>query len=626
MAILIVYLLWSENGFVVYCCWFASLCISANTAALPAPVHDAMLQPMKSLLFALSLAAGLQCAAQNERVNLLVQSPDGKTVKLLWLPNAHTELGNFEIRRKDALQDWVKINRMPIVPGISSRKRLFVVESDKTDVVKLWDKLTGMLKTKKLKETDNTFLKKLATDDVAVQDLTNIITHDYDMALIYGFGFVDHTVLRKTSYQYGVFLQGSNKPIATAAWNYGEIPDLNLVKEITSKSVPGKKSITITWNADISKMRGSYVTGFNIYRMGIRLNEIPIVATNPKDLTEFCWVDRGASSTTMYQYSISAESIIGLEGIIKPYIYDPAEHPREYKKAEVANVTPLGFYFKDGINIQWELPKGYDRFIKEMYVEKDNLPDGYKRISPILSPATHSFRDTTGSPVNSYIRFRVVTLYKDRTIVQGSDRLYNYFPVPAPPTPLGVKARGTMDDKKYTVSLTWDAPMRGDTVTSHYKVYVCEPMSTRFNLAAEKVPIKGGYRHIIQHGTASLYKFAVSSVNKQGVESPMSDTILAQVPSVELPTPAFNNTIVAGQNVELKWEYPEIPDVKGFRLFLNQQQIATENELKKNIRSFVTAKLEEGVPHSITIRAISESGVISEISAPTEVNIPKGRK
>jgi hypothetical protein len=581
---------------------------------------------MKILLLTLALATGMQCAAQNERVNLLVQSPDGKNVKLLWLPNGHTELGNFEIRRKDALQDWVKINRMPVVPGISSRKRLFVVESDKTDVVKLWDKQTSMLKSKKLKETDNTFLKKLAADDGAVQDLTNIITHDYDLALIYGFGFVDHTVVRKTSYQYGVFLQGSNKPLATATWNYGEIPDLNLVKEITSKSVPGKKGITMTWNADISKMRAAYATGFNIYRMGIRLNEVPIIATNPRDLTEFTWVDRGASSTLMYQYSISAESILGLEGIIKPYIYDPAEHPREYKKVEVATVTPMGFYFKDGINIQWSLPKEYDRYIKELYVEKDNLPDGYKRISQTLPSSARSFRDTTGSPVNSYIRFRVVAVYKDRTIIQGSDRLYNYFPVPAPPTPLSVRTKGIMEDKKYILSLTWDPPMRGDTVTSHYKVYVCEPMSTKFNLAAEKVAVKGGYRHVIQHGTASLYKFAVASISKQGVESPMSDTVLAQVPSVELPTPGINNTVVAGQNVELKWEYPDIPDVKGFRLFLNQRQIATENELKRNIRSFVTAKLEQGITYSVTMRAVSENGITSDISVPAEISIPKSKK
>ncbi|MES2704113.1 MAG: fibronectin type III domain-containing protein [Bacteroidota bacterium] len=580
---------------------------------------------MKASILTLLIALlGLTSFAQSDKVNLLVQSPDGKTVKLLWLLTSRADLTAFDIKRKEGLQDWVKINRMPIVPGISSRKRLWIVESDQTDVVKLINKQTDLLKNKKLQETDNTFLRKLATDDNAVLELTKMVSRDYDLALIAGFAFVDHTVARKTAYQYGIFAAGTNKLIATASWNYGEIPDLNLVKEVTTRATLGKKGITVTWNADLNKMRAGYVTGFNIYRMGLRLNETPIIATNPKDLTEFTWFDKGASSTMMHQYSISAESVIGLEGIIKPYIYDPANHPREYRKPDITAVASKGFYFRDGIHVQWSFPKEFERYIKGVYIEKDNTPDGYKRVSGLLDPSARSFIDPTGSPVNSYVRFRVVALYNDRTDVASQDKVYNYFFIAQPPAPLNVKAGGFMQDKKYTIQLTWDPPMKGDTITGSYRIYACPPLEGHFRPIAEKLT-KPTHKYTVQHGVAALYKFAVMSVSKLGTESAYGDTIVVQAPSLELPPPAIAKVIVANQNVAIKWDYPEIPDVKGFRLYQNQQEIATENELKKNIRDFVTARLEPGQAYGFTLRAVTEHGILSEVSLPAEISVPTPR-
>jgi hypothetical protein len=576
-----------------------------------------------TILFAL---LGVNAMAQNDQVNLLLQSPDGKTVKLIWLPLGHTEITAVDIKRKEGLQDWVKLNRAPIEPGISMRKRLYLVESDKAEVTKLVNKMNELLKTNKLRETDNTFLPRLATDDNAAKELTKLVTQDYDLALMAGFGYVDHTVTKRNSYQYGIFVAGTNKLIASVKWNYGAIPDLNIIKETTSQSEAGKKGINLTWNADVNRMRAEYVAGFNIYRMGMQLNEVPIVATNNYDLSEFNWFDRNAPSNQMHQYSISASTILGLEGIIAPYLYNPADHAKEYKKADVTSVRSLGYYFKDGISIQWTFPKDYERYVKWVYVEKDNIPTGYKRVSPMMSPTTRSFTDTTGSPVNDYVRVRVVAVYNDRTAVNGNDRMYSYFPIPEPPVPLNVRAKGLQEERKYTVSLGWDQPMQGDTITNYYRVYVCDPMSKKLSVVADKVPVKQGtYQYVIQHGTAALYKFAVTATNKHGAESIMSDTIAVQVPSVELPTPAINQVIVASQNIQIKWDYPEIPDVKGFRLFQNQQVIATENELKKNIRDFVTAKLEQGIAYDFTLKAVSENGVISEVSVPAAVTVPKGR-
>jgi hypothetical protein len=566
--------------------------------------------------------------AQNEQASLLLQSPDGKTVKLLWMPKKwQPDITGFDIKRKENLLDWVKLNSAPIVPGVSTKKKLSLVENDKTEEDRIKNKLFDLLKSKVLQETGSNYLQLLNTDETLLTSLSKTISTDYDLALIYGFGFVDHKATQKTTYQYGLFVAGTNKLLATASWNYGEIPDLDVVSEITSKSTAGKKGIQITWNTDIAKMRSGDVAGFNIYRQGMRLNEHPITPANSKDLSEITWLDKSASSTSPTQYSISAESVFGIEGKIKPYTYNPADHPKEYKKPEVTAVVSQGFYFKEGISVKWSFPKEYERFIKGIYIEKDNMPEGYTKISKLLDPSTREYIDNSATPVSSYVRFRAVAVYTDRTILPGSDLLYHYFPLREPPTPQNVRTRGIQEDKKYVIHISWEHPMRGDSITEQHRVYLIDPVYGRLNLIADNLPLKvNGYKHIITSGVAAPYRFCITAVSKTKVESAVSDTVTAWAPSLELPTPAINRIALDNTSASIQWQYPDIADLRGFRLFQNQQLIASENELKKNMREFVTSKLEQGTAHNFTLRAVSENGVMSEVSTAVPVSVPKGKK
>ena len=173
--------------------------------------------------------------------------------------------------------------------------------------------------------------------------------------------------------------------MASAKWNYGEIPDLNLITDITCRAEPKKRGIQVLWNVDVKKLRAGYVHGFNIYRDGIRLNQDdPIMIGYNNEISQYEWFDSTANSAIPNQYSISSESFLDIEGIIKPYTYNPTDHPENYKKAEVTNILSLGYYFKDGIQINWDFPKDYEHFIKGFYIEKDTIPDGFKQVSQLL--------------------------------------------------------------------------------------------------------------------------------------------------------------------------------------------------------------------------------------------------
>jgi hypothetical protein len=561
--------------------------------------------------------------AQNARARLLVQSPDGKKVMLLWLLSKWDgDITGFDIKRKDGIDGWVKLNSQPIMPGISMKKDPAIVNADKEEVNKLKARLFKLLTSRKLSETENAgYLQSLANDK-ALHDMNDMMLHDYEIAQMNGFAYIDYTATKKTDYQYGVFIQGTDIMLAKASWNYGEIPDMNTVKEITSKRGAGTTGVRVMWNADVNKMKAANVAGFNIYRQGIRLNDFPIMATGTGDPSEFAWDDRSANGAYPIQYSISAESIFGIEGIIRSYTYDPANHPDEYRKAEVTEVTPMGYYFKEGINVKWNFPKEYERFIKGFYLEKNNMPGSYVRVSPLIEPAARTYTDKTPSSVSSYIRYRVVAVYNDRTLRNGIEQLYNYFPGNEPPQPQNLIAAIETANKKDLIHLHWDAPIKGDNITAGYVVYNYSTVQNKYVPLNIDHPVKTtNYDFPFIEGSASQYKFYVIAVSKSGAESVASDTVTISMPQSILPPPTITKVFPYNGRAGIQWQYTTVSNLKGFRVFQNKMLIANESELDRNTREFVTPKLATGT-YSFTIQAISMEGALSDYSKQVPLRMP----
>jgi len=566
--------------------------------------------------------------AQQDNVHLLLQSADGKTVKLIWfIKKWDKNITGFDIKRKDGLDNWVKLNSEPIVPEVSRKKKLSIVESDKGQEARLKAKLTEMIAGREMIEIAGTdYMQRLATDDKAVQDLAIMLAHDYDLALINGFGFIDHTITKKIRYQYGLFIQGTNTLLDTIAWRYGQTPDMNVVRNITSKAMLGKRGIHVTWNADLAKMKAADVAGFHIYKSGIRLNTIPIIALNNNDLSEFSWDDKTANSGEPVEYSVSAESIFGIEGIITSYKYDPADHPIDYKKSVITDVTSLGYYFKDGISVKWTFPKEQEPFIKGFYLEKDNMPVGFRQVTGLLGPSARSVVDTSASKADGYMRFRVVAVYNDRTTSAGLEKVYNYFPVRKPPMPQNLKARIATADGKTTISLTWNPIMSGDSITDYFRVYTLETMNGKMVPVTTEQLRKSSYTYTADQAVANSWRYSVAAIGRNGVESDMSDTVTATMQTAadaELPVSLLAK-ISADNKVLLLWDYAGVvTELRGFRLYAGSNVVASERDLTNSTRSFTTPALTPGASYIFTLSVVAADGKESKRSAPVSITIPK---
>lgn len=550
------------------------------------------------------------------QANLLVQSPDGKTVKLMWfLKSWNKEITGFDIKRKEGLQNWVKLNREPILPGMSPLKNLSVVETDLVAQSYIRAKVIKLLSSKQQRDMgDSLLLSRLNGDEQVIKELSEMMAYDFDIALMCGFAYNDHTVTHKSEYQYGIFISGTDKMLDSVFWSYGQVPDLNVVTDITSRSITSQAGIRVMWSADMHKAKISDVAVFNIYRDGILLARVPMTSPITNELAELSWYDETANSSVAAMYSISAESIFGIEGIIRSYTYNPEHHPAGYKKAEVSEIKSLGFYFKEGVSVNWNFPAGYERFIKGFYVEKDNMPGGYRQVSGLLDPTARMYIDRSPSPVSDYIRFRVTAVYIDRTVTTGIERLYSYFPISTPPQPQNLQLRGERGDRKYMVYLTWDPRMNGDSMTAAYRVYMMKPGSRHMELLSEQPVKTNNYTYTVRGGSAFGYSFCVGALGYNKGESLFSDTMSINVPSLDLPAPASSGVSSAGDKIVVKWQYPEIADLKGFRVFQNGVQVASENELGKDVREYATPVMSQGFSSEFALQAVSENGIVSEIT------------
>ena len=90
---------------------------------------------------------------------------------------------------------------------------------------------------------------------------------------------------------------------------------------------------------------------------------------------------------------------------------------------------------------------------------------------------------------------------------------------------------------------------------------------------------------------------------------------------MELPTPNIDRINVLKNKVKLEWNYTDITDLKGFRLYMNDKLIADENVLGKNKHDFISDELSKSSIYHFTLQAITLNGITSQLSEPKTITI-----
>jgi hypothetical protein len=164
----------------------------------------------------------------------------------------------------------------------------------------------------------------------------------------------------------------------------------------------------------------------------------------------------------------------------------------------------------------------------------------------------------------------------------------------------------------------------GDTLTDYYRLYLSDPLTGKFLLDAGIPPIRNNrYTYALDYNAAAKYKFCVAAIGKTMIESDLSDTAFVTSPTLELPIPGMPIATQDSNTVLISWNYPDIADLKSFRVFQNNNMVVSEFEYGKNFKQFKTPPLKWNANYNFSIQAVTESGVVSEVSVPATVIIMK---
>ncbi|UII26437.1 hypothetical protein LVD15_24595 [Fulvivirga maritima] len=183
------------------------------------------------------------------------------------------------------------------------------------------------------------------------------------------------------------------------------------------------------------------------------------------------------------------------------------------------------------------------------------------------------------------------------------------------PVPTGLKAEVIKDEEsgERAIHLTWDKA-QSQYENLGYNLLVKFPNGKSLYLYQKAgVIYDTQYDYVFYDSYAAKYEFALMSiVNFPSVKrSAQSETIEVIVPSRILPNIQVKSVEAKDHELSLAWDYEDILDVEGFRIYANDKLVST---LKGNDKRTWSKNFEESGKYLLEIEAFTTSGVTKKIS------------
>jgi chitodextrinase len=354
----------------------------------------------------------------------------------------------------------------------------------------------------------------------------------------------------------------------------------------------GATQVDLSWTAASDPESG--VDSYNIYRDGA------IVGSN----TTTTFSDTGLSGNTTYTYEVSAVNGAGTEGALSASVTvqtaddTPPTAPSGLAAQAVAH---------DRVALTWTAASDPESGVASYNIYRDG--------SIVGSSTTTSFSDTglTGSTQYSY---QVTAVNGDG--LEGPPTatvVVTTLPPPdtTPPTvPTGLAASATSPT---SVTLTWSASSDPESGVDSYNIY---RDGARVGSSTNTTFTDGGVRG------GNTYRYQVSAVNGEGLESGLSTAVSVTTPAPADTTPPTVPADLAASatsptSVTLTWSASSDPEsgVDSYNIYRDGARVGSSTST-----SFMDAGLQASTTYSYQISAINGEGIESARSAPLSITTP----
>ncbi len=565
-------------------------------------------------------------AAQNETFVLNAGSADGVRWSFLWVPRSvPANLNAFVLKRRRVNERrWVNVTE-PIPFELSATRSYSNLNLTDDQLSAMQSEINRLFISDKLKQLDNQALLASLSDPDKLRDFQFGVGINYNIARAAGLGCDDPEVENGISYEYGLFLiinqREQSRPAATTRIMGGEKFYFNRISDFKVKIFESKSSVQILWKADQQTLNLIAHRGFNVYRKQgaewVKINQTFVIQRNSDGY--YSVFDSNASATEINVYSIRLVSIFNFEDSENIFRYDPNEIIESYAKPEIRNIEG-NLDYDQGIIVHYSISNDIRRHLNRFEIYRAQPPGDFEKIATINDPNATGYNDKSRLIPKEYYAYRIKAVYNDNTEILSDDVILYYLPKILPPRPKNLRATVRTQNRRTFVTLEWEKGSPDDTITQEFYVYASHPLTNEIRWVNFEESIRDTrFVYEIHLDQGATYQFCVSSLGKYMYESDLSDTITVKVSSKIMPVPIVKNWEVDSSAAIIYWDYPNISDLKGFRLYRDGMLIITENDLPADRRSFNTGPMRYFTQYKFEIEAISQDGLASNRSVPIEI-------
>lgn len=533
----------------------------------------------------------VQVFAQRNGASLRGGESD-KAMKLYWETYDWPQnLTGFNIKKQSGENSgWNKLNKDVIFPQVDERnwRNQGLNEEEAKSVQQIFLKYLSEGKLSKI--TKEELLQKLQqSGGLKSGDRLNM-KQDYNVALILGFAFIDHTYSNSENANYGlfyVFEDGleSEHPIAT--FYPGDVK----IKPVVEASV-NKGKVKLLWSVNEKDYFKAALFGFKINRKENKSGKETslteeLIGYQKSDNGQLQWLytDESANASLDYTYTFIPVTILQTQ--LKPIEFK--FKAAQYYNVHIPSIDSISVVNDVDLRIIWRSDSllSDKKRIKEFYLERRNVDTlQFNRITKRLDIKTKSYVDTANLKYGQSYIYRLSAVDQKGKQWYGTPANVFYTGVRIPSKPDSLKAEFRMILDKPHVHLSWAKSTSKNTFGF---VLQSDEEGTGKLIENLSVPLIKGNELLYEiSGDGGInYQFSIVPVNEKGMRGEGS-TVKCSIPLLNLPL--FKSLSAALNNinlVELSWEYPKETEIKGVNVLVNGQIIATTEDLPKESRKYI---------------------------------------
>jgi hypothetical protein len=550
-----------------------------------------------------------------------------KAMKLYWETYDWPQsLVGFNIKKQSSGNtDWNKLNKEVIFPQIDERNwgNQGLDDGEANSVQQAYLKYLSEGKLSKISKGE--LLHKLQeSGGLKSGDRLNM-KQDYNVALILGFAYIDHTYRKSENTTYGLFYvfedgHESEQPVAT--FSPGDIK----IKPVVEASV-NKGKIKLLWSVNEKDYFKAGLLGFKINRKEDKSGKISnltedLIGYQKSDNGKLQWLytDESANASLDYTYTFIPVTILQTELKTFEFKYKAAL----YQSIHTPSIDSIAIVNETDLRIYWKTDSllSDKKRIKEFYLERRNEDTlQFSRITK-LELKNKTYTDTTGLQYGQSYLYRLSVTDKKGKEWFGSPANILYTGVKIPSKPDSLKAEFKMILDKPHVHLSWAKSTSKNT--SGFVLQSDENGTGKLieNLSIPLIKTNEILYEISGDGGLE-YQFSIIPVNEKGMRGEGS-TVKCRIPLLELPIfKAFSGTLNKNNLVELSWEYPKETAIKGFNVLVNGHIIATPEDLPKESRKYTVQLYNPEDAKKVNVYQLEAIGeVVSRKSSVSPLYLP----